>query len=264
VNAPPVLCYHRIGGPLELGVTRLARRVFERQMRTLAQRGWRTLTLAEYAARMTAPGRPAVPRPNGGRGREFLLTFDDGYASLADQAYPVLADVAFTAVTFLVTDHVGGTNSWDARYTWRRLPHLRWGEVERWQGWGFEFGSHTATHGRLTWLDDRRAAAELSRSRDTLVARLGPAAGRAVAYPFGAWNDRVVGLARAAGYELGFGGVAGHGPPLALPRVPVYLWDRGSIPLGLRHDALGAAGRVAAHVANRCAVATTMMLKVLR
>ena len=25
---PPVLCYHRIGGPLELGVTRVGRSVF--------------------------------------------------------------------------------------------------------------------------------------------------------------------------------------------------------------------------------------------
>ena len=256
-----MLCYHRIGGPLELGVTRLVRRVFERQMRTLAQRGWQTLTLAEFAARAEVAARPAAP---GAHGREFLLTFDDGYASLAAQAYPVLADVAFTAVTFLVTDHVGGTNTWDARYTWRRLPHLPWGEVERWQGRGFEFGSHTATHGRLTWLDDRRAADELGRSRDTLVRRLGPAAGRALAYPFGAWNERIMGLAGAAGYELGFGGVAGHGPPLAVPRVPVYVWDRGSVPLGLRRDALGAAGRVAAHVANRCAVATTVMRNLMR
>jgi peptidoglycan/xylan/chitin deacetylase (PgdA/CDA1 family) len=253
VNSPPVLCYHRIGGPLELGVTRLGRRVFERQMRALAQGGWRTLTLAAFAERLkTAP-----------RAREFLLTFDDGYGSLADQAYPVLADIAFTAVTFLVTDHVGGTNTWDARYTWHRLPHLPWGEVERWQARGFEFGSHTATHGRLTWLDDRRAAEELNRSRDTLVRRLGPPAGRAVAYPFGAWNDRIVRLAGAAGYELGFGGVTGYGPPLTLPRVPVYVWDRGSIPLGLRRDALGTAGRVVAHVANRCAVGTTVMLKLM-
>ena len=255
-----MLCYHRIGGPLELGVTRLARGVFERQMRALAQRGWRTLTLAQFAARVEARARAAAPRDGE---REFLLTFDDGYASLGDQAYPVLADVGFTAVTFLVTDHVGGTNTWDARYTWRRLQHLRWGEIEHWQARGLEFGSHTATHGRLTWLDDRRAADELRRSRETLMRRLGPSAGRALAYPFGAWNDRIVGLAGAAGYALGFGGVAGEGPPLAVPRVPVYAWDRGATPLGLRRDALGAAGRVAAHVANRCAVATTVMLKML-
>ena len=38
---PPVLCYHRIGGPVELGVTRIAGAVFARQMNTLARAGWR-------------------------------------------------------------------------------------------------------------------------------------------------------------------------------------------------------------------------------
>ncbi len=67
-------------------------------------------------------------------------------------------------------------------------------------------------------------------------------------------------LARGAGYELGFGGVRGGDTPLALPRVPVYLWDAGDVPLGLRGDRLGALGRSLAHVANRCAVGTSWML----
>src|SRR5882762_1194480 len=49
VTTPPVLCYHRIGGALELGVTRVGRSVFERQMTALARAGWRTLTLAGFA-----------------------------------------------------------------------------------------------------------------------------------------------------------------------------------------------------------------------
>ena len=74
----PVLCYHRIGGPLELGVTRVACGVFERQMAALAQAGWRTQTLDQFAS---AVQRAVVPA-----GNEFLLTFDDGYASLAAHA----------------------------------------------------------------------------------------------------------------------------------------------------------------------------------
>src|SRR5262245_63359295 len=116
----PVLCYHRIGGPLELGVTRVGRSVFARQMTALAKAGWRTLSLDEFAATRTTHD----PR------RTFLLTFDDGYASLADYAYPVLADLGFTATTFLITDFVGKTNTWDVRYTWNRLRHLGWKSIE--------------------------------------------------------------------------------------------------------------------------------------
>ena len=251
---PPVLCYHRIGGPLELGVTRVGRSVFARQMTALARAGWRTLSLEEFARPRTTHQVP----------RTFLLTFDDGYAALAEHAYPVLADLGFTATTFLITDYIGKTNTWDVRYTWSRLRHLSWGEIDKWRGRGFDFASHGATHRRLTWLDDATVETELHRSREVLTSRLGADAGRAIAYPFGAVDERVLRHARNAGYQLGFGGVRGNGTPLHRSRVPVYLWDVANVPFGLRTDALGALGRLVAHVANRCAVGTTLMQAVAR
>ena len=157
--SPPVLFYHLVGGPLALGVTRVSCRAFGRQMRALARTGWRTMTLDEFAgysdgaeSRSGSVGaQHAAPLP-AARDRVFLLTFDDGYASLADYAYPLLADLGYTATTFLVTDYVGRMNTWDLRYTWRPLPHLDWRAIETWQGRGFDFGSHTASHARL--IDD--------------------------------------------------------------------------------------------------------------
>ncbi len=256
VVRPPVLCYHRVGGPRELGVTRVARSIFERQMRALARAGWATLTLSEFHRQLRSGGSP-VRGP-----RSFLLSFDDGYASLAEHAYPVLADAGFTAITFLVTDFVGRDNTWDVPYTWRRLRHLDWGTIAHWQARGFEFASHSASHARLTWLSDSEMSAELERSRETLLRRLGPSAGQAVAYPFGARDERVERWAQTAGYELGFGGVRGNGSLLNLSRVPVYLWDAGDVPLGLRDDSLGTLGRLVAHVANRCAVGTSVIQRV--
>jgi len=255
---PPVLCYHRVGGQLEVGVTRVAKSVFARQMTTLARAGWKTLTLDQFAERLQ-PGHSAFRTPHSA----FLLTFDDGYASLAEHVYPILADVGFTATTFLITDHVGRLNTWDVRYTWHRLGHLDWDTIGRWQARGFDFASHTASHQRLTWLSDAQAVAELERSRETLRHRLGPEAARAVAYPFGARDERIERLANTAGYELGFGGVHGNGSRLALARLPVYLWDVGSVPFGLREDGFGRLGRAVAHTANRCAVGTSMMLSLL-
>jgi peptidoglycan/xylan/chitin deacetylase (PgdA/CDA1 family) len=226
-------------------------------MTALARAGWRALTLDEFA-RTTHDARRTLFTTHDAR-RTFLLTFDDGYASLADHAYPVLAELGFTATTFLITDFVGGTNAWDVRYTWKRLQHLSWNQVETWQARGFSFASHGATHRRLTWLPDRAVEAELATSRRILIQRLGPAAGRAIAYPFGAVDTRVATHARAAGYELGFGGVKGTPDPMRLPRVPVYSWDLAALPIGLRSDWLGAAGRFVAHVANRCAVGTSVM-----
>jgi peptidoglycan/xylan/chitin deacetylase (PgdA/CDA1 family) len=253
----PVLCYHRIGGPLELGVTRVGRLVFARQMTALARAGWGTLSLAEFARRATAGAQHAAPLHQ--TPRHFLLTFDDGYESLAQNAYPILADLGFTATTFVITDYVGKTNTWDVRYTWRRLPHLGWQHIEHWRARGFDFASHGASHCRLTWLDDVTVQSELTRSRAVLTSRLGSDAGRAVAYPFGAADERVLNHARNAGYELGFGGVKGNGRTLHHPRVPVYFWDRGNLPYGLRSDPLSTVGRLLAHVANRCAVGTSVI-----
>lgn len=218
-------------------------------MTALALAGWQTLSLEDF--RRTTHCAP----------RTFLLTFDDGYASLAEHAYAVLTDLGFTATTFLITDHIGKTNTWDMRYTWKRLPHLDWPQIEHWRARGLDFGSHGASHRRLTWLDDAAVTSDLARSRDVLMRRLGQEAGRAVAYPFGAVDQRVVTLARAAGYELGFGGVKGSADQLQLARVPVYSWDAGNVPFGLRDDGLGRMGRLVAHAANRCAVGTSLMLK---
>jgi peptidoglycan/xylan/chitin deacetylase (PgdA/CDA1 family) len=221
-------------------------------MESLARAGWRTVTLSAFANPRTTHHAP----------RTFLLSFDDGYASLAQHAYPVLEGLGFTATTFVITDFVGRDNSWDVQYTWRRLPHLDWPAIEQWRTRGFDFASHGARHRRLTWLDDGAVADDLGRARQILVDRLGTEAGRAIAYPFGAADDRIQRLAREAGYDLGFGGVRGdQGSRLHLPRVPVYLWDAGDTPLGLREDGLGSVGRFAAHVANRCAVGTSLILK---
>lgn len=255
---PPVLCYHRIGGPPELGITRVSPQAFARHMTALAKAGWRTVTLEQFIG-SDSPYLFPVTRLSSA-GRNFLLTFDDGYASL-EHAYPVLADLGFTATTFLVTDYVGRENLWDVRYTRHRLTHLDWPVIEAWKARGFDFGSHSATHRRLTWLGEQALAEDLGRSRQTLVSRLGAAAGRAIAYPFGAANRRVVEVARRTGFEVGFAGVWEAGSdPLRLPRLPVYLWDVGRFPTALRGGVIGAVGRLAAHVANRSAIGTSIML----
>jgi peptidoglycan/xylan/chitin deacetylase (PgdA/CDA1 family) len=250
--APPVLCYHRVGGPLELGITRVSPKAFRRQMHALAKAGWTTLTLEQFAT--AAVGGSAFRGPHSA----FLLSFDDGYSELAEFAYPVIQEVGFTATTFLITDYIGKPNAWDIQYTREPLRHLDWNAIEAWKARGLEFASHSATHARLTWLEDARVADELGRSREALSRRLGDCP--AVAYPFGAVDERVARLAKGAGYSLGFDGVAGiEGDPLRVSRVPVYLWDVANIPAGLRDDELGILGRLVAYAANRCAVGTSVM-----
>jgi len=243
---PTVLCYHKIERRRELGVTRLSPERFARQITSLARAGWRGISLREFAA--TVRGERLATA------RELLITFDDAYRGLRDHAFPVLRDAGFSAACFVITDFAGRLNRWDVAYGGRRFAHLAWRDIERWNGEGIAFGSHTATHPRLSWVDDRRLETELRGSRQAIEAALG-APPAAMAYPFGAVSPRVLAAAGQAGYTMGFGvGGRWDANPLHVPRVPVHCWSPGLPVVGR----LGGIERLISTVAGQCSVGTAL------
>ncbi len=256
-SVPPILCYHKVDTRFELGFTQLEPRVFRRQMETLARLGCRTLGSQELAEALNEDG-PAPGQPPA-----VVITFDDGYASLGRHAFPILADLGFRALVFVITDYVGRENNWDVQYGWRRFVHLDWDELGRWREKGIEVHSHGASHARLTWLGDAEATDELARSREEIARRLGVAPA-GVSYPYGSVDDRVRALAVTAGYTLGFAGPSARGAdPLCLPRLPVYGWDRFDVPLVMRSGPLSMVGMGLARFTNRCAVGTAAIQRLL-
>jgi peptidoglycan/xylan/chitin deacetylase (PgdA/CDA1 family) len=243
---PPILCYHKIEPRLELGATRLSPRRFVRQIERLAQAGWRTLGLAELVA--CARGERAVGP------REIAITFDDAYRGLRDHAFPVLEAHGFQAICSVITDYAGRLNRWDVAYGGRRFAHLAWRDMRRWQHRGIDFVSHTATHQRLTWIDAHALRVELAVSRRALSAALDIDV-RTIVYPFGAARSREMDAARAEGYTCGLD-LAGPwtGDPMAVPRLPVYMWSPPTPGVGV----LAPVEWLAALGANRCAVGTTI------
>jgi peptidoglycan/xylan/chitin deacetylase (PgdA/CDA1 family) len=249
---PPVLCYHKVERQRELGVTRLSPRKFATQVHSLAVAGWRGLTLSEFCAIVAGRRRP--------RARELLITFDDAYRGLRDYAFPVLRDAGFGAACFVITDYAGRLNRWDVAYGGRRFAHLTWRDIDRWHARGIDFGSHTATHPRLPWIDDRRLDDELQRSRQALAAALGAPAS-AIAYPFGSVSAREMLAATRAGYTVGFGvGGRWDNNPMVVPRAPIHCWSP-CLPVGgVQAWAAGLASAAAA----RCAVGTTLLRSLTR
>ncbi len=245
-TVPPILCYHKIERRRELGVTRLSPRRFARQVERLARAGWRTLTLAETIA--CVEGERAVGA------RELAITFDDAYRGLRDHAFPVLAEVGFTATCFVIADYAGRLNRWDVAYGGRRFAHLAWRDMRRWQDHGIEFQSHTLSHPRLSWADESVVRRELTESRRS-IARALDVVPCAISYPFGAAGAREFALARDAGYTAGFA-LAGTwgGDVMAIPRLPVYPWSPPMPGVG----ALAPIEWLGARGANRCAVGTTL------
>jgi peptidoglycan/xylan/chitin deacetylase (PgdA/CDA1 family) len=107
----------------------------------------------------------------------------------------------------------------------RERELLDWAEVDRLSGEGFDIESHTASHAILTSISPDRAAEELRRSRAHLVER-GHGRHGLLAYPCGAYDHTVAGLAREAGYRSAVtveAGLAGPGDdPLSLPRLGIH------------------------------------------
>jgi peptidoglycan/xylan/chitin deacetylase (PgdA/CDA1 family) len=216
-----VLGYHAISDdwPSGLAVTRAQ---FKKQLEHLLARGYEGVTFTDV-----------VTRPGNGRPR-FAVTFDDGYASLEPNALPVLAELGLPATVFVPTDYIGSPEpmSWPGIEHWVETKHrdelkpLDWDGVRRLADAGWEIGSHSLSHPRLTEIDPDRLATELRESRRQIEERLGEPC-RSVAYPFGAYDERVISAARDAGYVAGAALPARFYVPRALawPRLGVYRRD---------------------------------------
>lgn len=154
------------------------------------------------------------------------LTFDDGLASLATDAAPVLADHGLPATVFVVTQRVGGDNRWRAAPPGAvpRFPLLDWGGLGRLVERGMTMGSHTRSHPRLTRCGDAELADELAGAAEDIRRELGLRAG-VLAYPYGDVDRRVVAAARPV-YDLActtaLRCLRGSDPPLGLPRLDAY------------------------------------------
>ncbi len=215
-----VLCYHAVSErwPAELAVTPEA---LESQLKYLLGRGYRGATFQE-----------AIEAPPGPR--TVAVTFDDAYRSVGELAYPILAELGLPGTVFVPTDFpdTGRAMRWPGIDRWLGGPHehelmaLAWLELEQLCDAGWEVGSHTCSHPRLTALDQEELERELRHSRTLCETRLRRRCD-SLAYPYGDVDGRVVGAAREAGYRFATDLPERMRSPTALvwPRVGVYQAD---------------------------------------
>jgi len=215
-----VLCYHAFSPnwPAELSVRPEA---LERQLEGLVRRGYRGATFTE------AITQPAAPRT-------LAVTFDDAFLSVARVAEPILSRLALPGTVFVPTafPDSGRRLAWPGVDHWLEGAHagelepLSWAQLRELGDRGWEVGSHTRSHPRLTALGDAELADELAGSRRECEQRMGRPC-PSLAYPYGDVDPRVVEAARAAGYATGAAlpPRAHRVRPLEWPRVGVYHAD---------------------------------------
>jgi peptidoglycan/xylan/chitin deacetylase (PgdA/CDA1 family) len=216
-----ILCYHAVSErwPADLVVTPTD---LERQLGLLAARGYRGATFHDAVHAPPAP-------------RTLAVTFDDSYRSVLTLAAPILSRFDLPGTVFVPTGFAGGDSpmAWPGIDQWLGGPYetellpMSWDELGSLAAAGWEIGSHTRTHPRLTEVEGVALAEELEGSRRECEAGSGRRC-RSLAYPYGDVDDRVVEAARSAGYTAA-GGLPGPvlWPPIALrwPRIGIYRPD---------------------------------------
>jgi len=193
---------------------------FRAQIRWLADRGYRGVTLTQVYDHWRY-GKPLPRRP-------VVISFDDGYRSVFEQARPGL-----------------GRHSWPGVLNLEaRFMNTPWGlaksRIRVLLSSGWELASHTLTHPDLTSVSAARLRHEVAGSRAQLR-RTFHVPVSFFCYPAGRYDARVIAAVQAARYL----GATSTRPGLARPD---ELWDlariridRGDGVAGLR-DKLAAAG----------------------
>jgi peptidoglycan/xylan/chitin deacetylase (PgdA/CDA1 family) len=204
-----IFCYHRLVDKVRYPGTEITPAAFEAQMKELKDKGITVISMQDLLA--WKRGEKNIPP------RCAVITFDDGWKSQYEVAWPMMKKFGYPLTLFIYTEGVrGGSLGGGEAITWEQLADMRDN--------GVDIQAHTATHQdlreghtvmviepggkrskkKLTGADyEKWVQNEVVGSKELLEQRLGIKV-NCFAVPFGNYNDRVKELARNAGYEAMF------------------------------------------------------------
>src|SRR5437762_1009283 len=204
-----IFCYHRLVDKIRYPGTEITPAAFEAQMKELKDRGITVISMQDLLA--WKRGEKNIPP------RCAIITFDDGYKSQYEVAWPIMKKYGYPFTMFIYTEGVrGGSLGGGGAITWEQLADMRDN--------GVDIEAHSATHqdlreghtitlaspgGKKTrtkltgpqyeeWMQN-----EVVGSKQLLEQRLGIKV-NCFAVPFGNYNEHVKEIARSAGYEAMF------------------------------------------------------------
>jgi peptidoglycan/xylan/chitin deacetylase (PgdA/CDA1 family) len=203
-----IFCYHRLVDKIRYPGTEITPAAFEAQMKELKDRGITVISLQDLLA--WKRGEKNIPP------RSAVVTFDDGWKSQYEVAWPIMKKYGYPFTMFIYTEGVrGGSLGGGEAITWEQLADMRDN--------GVDIEGHSATHqdlreghtitlisgGKRTrtkvtgpqyeeWMQN-----EVVGSKQLLEQRLGIKV-NCFAVPFGNYNEHVKDIARNSGYEAMF------------------------------------------------------------
>lgn len=171
----PVLMYHNVLPDAEASdAYKVSVSEFARQMDELEAAGYRTVLPNDIY--LASRGLKPLPR------KPVVVTFDDGYLGVRDNAEPILARHGFRAICYAVTARLGGEGA--ERASFDSGPLLSTNEAAAMSARGVvALGSHSRTHRP----HPRSLCAEIPESRRELR-RLAGARTKDYSYPHGLYG----------------------------------------------------------------------------
>jgi peptidoglycan/xylan/chitin deacetylase (PgdA/CDA1 family) len=166
--------------------------------------------------------------------KSVSVTFDDGFRSVFQHAFPVLSELGLRGTIFVPAGLMGlgkpmrwrGLDQWLGTQWEEELMPATWDELRQLRDAGWEIASHTWSHARLPQVNDDTLATELVRSREKLAEEIGDPC-ETLAYPYGDYDARVQAATRDAGYAAAASMRPGPELPYAWPRIGIYSLDEG-------------------------------------
>jgi peptidoglycan/xylan/chitin deacetylase (PgdA/CDA1 family) len=216
----PILTYHKVDTVRELSVNCISPKIFEKQIRFLAECGYQSISPELMVATVRSDGKfPEKP---------ILITFDDGYENFYNYAYPIMKKYGYTATVFLLAGYIELMNFWDVKLGWRRFRHLTLSQIQDLSKEGFCFGSHGVNHLFLTHQNDSTVKFEIQTSKSILETLLQKPI-HFFAYPYGDYDFKTARLVQESGYMAAFslnpGKVIKTDSLYFLPRIAIYSCD---------------------------------------
>lgn len=188
----PVLMYHDISYQQREEET-VSPSLFAAQMEWLYGAGYRAIAFEEINSLDAESMNRAV-----------IITFDDGYASFMDYAFPLFTEYGFKSTINIIGKHAGGFMSGDD-------PRLSWDECRLLIKSGIvELGCHTydlhAWFGTLSRAGaiaavNERLPQDLTLFQKVYTEELGRPAG-ILAWPYGRYDEKSIEIAKRAGFRF--------------------------------------------------------------
>lgn len=131
-----------------------------------------------------------------------LITFDDGYKGVLNNAFPLMEKFGYKGLVFLVSGYLNSSSRWDVPLL-SPLPHLSKSDVRYLFENGWLIGSHSHSHRDLTRLSYKQIKEDITTSKKVIEDIIG-AEIRYFSYPFGKLNQQVKDVLKELGFRFAF------------------------------------------------------------